>query len=351
MESSLVGSELSGTSGSALSLSGGTVTGSTLSVTSGRMTVGDGCVLTDTPISVSDDESSLTISGSELQSDGTSVPLTIESGGAATVTATVFRSTAGDITAVSVAEGGSLSVGESQLVGADGSTDPFPCDGTMPDCAGEHAGSVVVEGPSAVNMAAPLVCDVETGECLGDMCLTGLVDCGDRSICVSPLGDMCAWNSEDLRGTSAELQRGTTNANGRAFRLYLLPAQEANYFSDATGAQRYADLCAAAGLHTITWGGDQWGPAGVDCAEYGCMLVLDSGDNNTPRWVHEQTGWEDLVTHDYASGNVYNYHAGTYHHDGWGVPLHPVCGIELDATGRRMLASKTESTNSQLADI
>eukprot|EP01051_Picozoa_sp_SAG22_P024620 SAG22_NODE_6906_length_796_cov_1.639885_1_plen_242_part_01 len=92
--------------------------------------------------------------------------MAIESGGAATVTATTFRSSDGDITAVSVAEGGSFTVGESQLVGADGSADPFPCDGTLPDCAGEHTGSVVVEGPSAVNMAAPLVCDVETGECL-----------------------------------------------------------------------------------------------------------------------------------------------------------------------------------------
>eukprot|EP01046_Picozoa_sp_COSAG06_P106278 COSAG06_NODE_52547_length_305_cov_0.601942_1_plen_81_part_01 len=49
-----------------------------------------------------------------------------------------------------------MTVGESQLIKADGSADPFPCDGTLPDCAGEHDGSVVVEGPSAINMAAPL---------------------------------------------------------------------------------------------------------------------------------------------------------------------------------------------------
>jgi hypothetical protein len=49
-------------------------------------------------------------------------------------------------------------VGESQRVDADGSSDPFPCDGTLPDCVGSvHVGSVAVEGPSAVNMAAPLV--------------------------------------------------------------------------------------------------------------------------------------------------------------------------------------------------
>ena len=62
-----------------------------------------------------------------------------------------------------------MTVGESHLIKADGSGDPFPCDGTLPDCVGEHDGSVVVEGPSAVNMAAPLVCDVETGEYLSDL--------------------------------------------------------------------------------------------------------------------------------------------------------------------------------------
>eukprot|EP01051_Picozoa_sp_SAG22_P006521 SAG22_NODE_430_length_10586_cov_6.817202_4_plen_1059_part_00 len=111
----------------------------------------------------------LELSGCNLVSDGSSIPLTVESGGAATVTQTVFRSTAGDITAVSISDGGSMTVGESQLVGADGSAHPFPCDGTLPDCAGEHAGSVVVEGPSVINMAVPLVCDVETGECLSNL--------------------------------------------------------------------------------------------------------------------------------------------------------------------------------------
>ena len=166
MESSLVGSELSGSSGSALSLSGGTVTGSTVSVSSRRMTVDGRCVLTDSPIDVGGAGSSVTISGAELQSDGSTVPLTIESGGAPTVAATRFRSTMGDITAVSLAEGGSFTVGGSQLIKADGSANPFPCDGMMPDCDGEHDGPVVVEGPWAGTLVSPLVCDVETGECL-----------------------------------------------------------------------------------------------------------------------------------------------------------------------------------------
>eukprot|EP01051_Picozoa_sp_SAG22_P000797 SAG22_NODE_25_length_30107_cov_28.456412_18_plen_1854_part_00 len=165
LESSFVDVVVTGSSGSELSVSGGTLNGSTIGVTSGRMSVDSGCVLMDSPVSVGGVEGLVMISGVELQSDGSSMPLTVEADGAATVTATTFRSTADDITAVSVAEGGSLTVGESQLVGADGSTDPFPCDGRLPDCAGEHDGSVVVAGPSAINMAAPLVCDVETREC------------------------------------------------------------------------------------------------------------------------------------------------------------------------------------------
>ena len=101
----------------------GTVTGSTVTVTSGGVTVDTGCVLTDSPISLGGAGSTVTISGAELRSDGSSVPLAVEAGGAATVAATTFRSTAGDITAVSVAEGASLTVGGSRLVKADGGAD------------------------------------------------------------------------------------------------------------------------------------------------------------------------------------------------------------------------------------
>jgi hypothetical protein len=127
------------------------------------MAVDGGCVLTDSPISLGGADGLVTISGAELQSDGSSVPLTVESGGAAVVLDSTFRSTAGDITAVSVSEGGSMTVGGSRLVGVDGSADPLPCDGVLPNCVGEHDGSVVVEGMAAVTLASPLVCDVETG--------------------------------------------------------------------------------------------------------------------------------------------------------------------------------------------
>ena len=70
--------------------------------------------VTNSPMSVS--TGTLTVSQCEMRGDGSSVPLTVEVGGSAIVTGAVFRSTAGDMTAVSVAEGGSLSVGESQLI-------------------------------------------------------------------------------------------------------------------------------------------------------------------------------------------------------------------------------------------
>ena len=73
------------------------------------------------------------------------------------------------------------------MIKGDGREEPFPCDGTLPHCAREHDGSVVVQGPSAINMAAPLVCDMETRECLSDLC--ALVDqCNEHGTCVSSVG-------------------------------------------------------------------------------------------------------------------------------------------------------------------
>ena len=129
-----------------------------------------------------------------LSSDGSSLPLTVETGGSATVMGVVFRSSVGDITAVSVADGGSLTVGESQLVG--GVSYPFPCDGTLPDCATTHAGLVTVEGPSAIHTTGPLVCDVDTGECLVDLCFEGR--CKHGGIC-SEMSCHCVdgWRGEE----------------------------------------------------------------------------------------------------------------------------------------------------------
>eukprot|EP01050_Picozoa_sp_SAG11_P053608 SAG11_NODE_31750_length_289_cov_1.089474_1_plen_96_part_11 len=59
-------------------------------MTSGRMTVDGEYVLTDSPVGVGGAGGTMMISGAELQSDGSTVPLTVESSGAATVTATTF---------------------------------------------------------------------------------------------------------------------------------------------------------------------------------------------------------------------------------------------------------------------
>ena len=153
----------------ALSISGGTLTGSSVILSAGSATLDSSCVLVNSPVSIT----AATLSGSqcELRSDGTTVPLAVESGGSVTLTGVVFRSLAGDITAVSVSAGGNLTVGDSQLIAADGSSDPFPCNGTLPECAGAHDGLALVNGPAAITLASPLVCDAGTGECAADLCL------------------------------------------------------------------------------------------------------------------------------------------------------------------------------------
>ena len=120
------------------------------------------------------------------------------------VSSTVFRSSAEDSTAVSVSvsDGGSLTVGESQLVGVDGSSDPFPCVGTLLDCVGVHQGLVEVEGPVAITLASPLVCDIGTGVCLVDLCV--LMDyCNRQGACASSEG-VCTCNA-GYTGASCEV--------------------------------------------------------------------------------------------------------------------------------------------------
>eukprot|EP01047_Picozoa_sp_COSAG01_P048959 COSAG01_NODE_4807_length_4725_cov_2.316915_2_plen_922_part_00 len=117
--STLTLAHLSGTSGQ-LSLSGGTLTGSTVQLAEGTAAFGGSCVLINTPVSVSGaagaPQALLGVSQCELRGDGTAVPLTVGAAAMATVTQTTFRSTAGSVTAVSVAAGGNLTVGSSQLV-------------------------------------------------------------------------------------------------------------------------------------------------------------------------------------------------------------------------------------------
>ena len=65
-------------SNSELSLSGGTMVGSIVSVNSGRiLTVDGGCLLTTSPINVGGIGDTASISDSEVQSDGVSMPLVV----------------------------------------------------------------------------------------------------------------------------------------------------------------------------------------------------------------------------------------------------------------------------------
>ena len=64
---------------------------------------------------------------------------------------------------LTVADGGRVTVSDSRLVGADGSSVPFPCDGMSGACRGVHDGAVVVDRPVVIEMAAPLVCDTSLG--------------------------------------------------------------------------------------------------------------------------------------------------------------------------------------------
>eukprot|EP01046_Picozoa_sp_COSAG06_P002765 COSAG06_NODE_101_length_24097_cov_15.305150_4_plen_1590_part_00 len=178
-ECTLTSTQLIGsTASSQLSILGGMLTGSMVSFSGGSAVIGDSSVLANSPISIT--AATLSMSGCELQSDGSYVPLTVESGGSVMVSDAIFRSSTGDITAALVSEEGILTVGASQLVSADGSSDPFPCDGTLPDCVREHGGLVEVAGPAAITLASPLVCDVVTGECLADACLARGAVCAEE---------------------------------------------------------------------------------------------------------------------------------------------------------------------------
>jgi hypothetical protein len=186
LDSILINAQMTSTAGTAaLTLSDGTTTGSAINIESGTA-VCSSCELINSPVTVSgtQEPGSLSLSQCHLQNDGSSVPLTVQAGGSATVRATEFQSVAGDdITAVSVDAGGSVIVGQSQLVHADGRADPFPCNGTLPACVEVHAGPVEVVGPAVVTLASPLVCDVLTGQCLSDLCIAFAVDCGAHGSC------------------------------------------------------------------------------------------------------------------------------------------------------------------------
>ena len=147
----------------------------------------------------------------------------------------------------------------------------------------------------------------------------------------------------------------SVNADGKTFALFLLPAQPPGFFSyDAVGTQRYADLCGQAGLRTVTSGDPQYFPhsAGCSpasptfqtacaqpalpdstvglCATLNCFPAAANMDHDVAAWVHGNTGWDNLVTHEVgvAPAKVANYHGGRTTTSEWAAPLRPVCGLE-----------------------
>ena len=142
-----------------------------------------------------------------------------------------------------------------------------------------------------------------------------------------PAGVVSCWDSSAVDFsvlTNGDVPQ-SVNTDGKSFTLYLLPAQPANTFSfDATGAQAYADLCNAAGLRTVVEGGNN-GVSWDRCVQYGCIKLTNDGGWTSP-WVHNQAGWDRIVTF-YPTGVPHSFHSGSRHmEDGWDVELRPVCG-------------------------
>jgi hypothetical protein len=125
--------------------------------------------------------------------NGSIAGLVVQQGGAATMTGATFQTLDDTTMAVSVAEGSRFTVANSRLIRSmvdvgvdvgvdDGSSTPFPCDGTSAVCVGEHDGSVVVEGPAVAKLALPLVCDVGTGVCKMGVCPALMFEAGSVAV-------------------------------------------------------------------------------------------------------------------------------------------------------------------------
>eukprot|EP01046_Picozoa_sp_COSAG06_P026269 COSAG06_NODE_2254_length_7230_cov_293.235872_2_plen_231_part_00 len=208
----------------------------------------------------------------------------------------------------------------------------------------------------------------------------------------SPLHPVCGVEHRLPSWSSGSL----TNINGRGFTLFMLPPQAPGYFAytkpcesrnngfcDASDSwndeclvgtdcddcdtsvgechedlqdtrehamQRYVDLCVAAGFQPVTAAlpsvyNDGGYGSFSDCAEkYNCMPLAElSGGTDPLIWIHDVTGWEDLVAHgaigypstsrQHVAGCLSNSHADASSRGescvaGWDAALRPVCGLE-----------------------
>ena len=160
-----------------------------------------------------------------------------------------------------------------------------------------------------------------------------------------------------------------TNAVGNRYSLFLLPAVT---FAGTSDFQTYVDVCAAQGLRPMVTGQTHWsghpgdnsngaGGAPQYCQPYGCLQGPENWSSGFEQLLAD-TGWEDVVTFSWNDGE-YKTHGPDHNigtgggimnsiggsadgwdsttnsvvENGWGTPLHPVCGRErsrfIDATG------------------
>ena len=98
--------------------------------------------------------------------------------------------------------------------------------------------------------------------------------------------------------------------DGSHFTLYRLAPQPAYYFTnDGTGVARYADLCAAVGLQTVTTGySNGAGGNGHDALRlpyngYGSSSGRDWGSSDHANYINNYAGFTYFVVHDYDSNS------------------------------------------------
>eukprot|EP01043_Picozoa_sp_COSAG02_P031522 COSAG02_NODE_2063_length_9965_cov_116.411920_2_plen_571_part_00 len=240
-----------------------------------------------------------------------------------------------------------------------------------------------------------------SAQCMADACPVGQCGVAPVNVPGAESGVSCeargtsecwleSWNS----ATDSPTGDPILNADGNSFTLYKLAAQPANTFyasepnpalqwtgehvagvnyctfvdpthqsCDPDGritgaAQRYADLCAAAGLRPVTPGERRYYPAGewgyTTCnLMYNCVPLIDTWQFNdlthdTTEWVNTVTGWDRIMMFFPSSGappssanRLQNYNSATYSHnygvdwgqgwqneDPWDQEWHPICATE-----------------------
>ena len=219
-----------------------------------------------------------------------------------------------------------------------------------------NAGTVSVQGSVTVTMVDGRV-PVVTGSLPGTMSFS--LDGQVIGTLSRSQGGVTTISGDVTSLVWPEWDSGTiTNAHAKTFTLFLLPMQAPNYFYnqasidsqgstiyDFSGTQKYADLCIAAGLRTVSYPKPYSGQAlvpGSLCTQFDCMLLvsqyhggLDSSDEAYwgENFVDIQDGgghalvtipWNHVIVHG-PTGKAINDQGQS---NGWDSSLHPICGLE-----------------------